>query len=189
MVREGLSYAEFFRILNTGFKFKNIFDLREEYIQAKLEDKKKLEEDEEKEKQKRIEKVSKRIEEAQRKIKEEEQQKNALELDKVNFQNKIINELIKDTNNYINYNEAKSIISMIVYNKDEKLFHFQKFFDRNIDTKLANQVLDKFACENKIRVKDSINIFMEHIVDIGNIFKINMDINSKEYREKKYWWM
>ena len=186
MVREGLSYAEFFRILNTGFKFKNIFDLREEYIQAKLEDKKKLEEDEEKEKQKRIEKVSKRIEEAQRKIKEEEQQKNALELDKVNFQNKIINELIKDTNNYINYNEAKSIISMIVY-KDGRFWYFTKFFDRNIDdTMVANQVLDKFASENKIRVEDSINIFKEHIVDIANIFKINMNILSKEYSEFQY---
>lgn len=192
MVREGLSGAYFFRILDTGFKFKNIFDLQEEYIQAKLEDKKRLEEEEEKEKQKRIEKVSKRIEEAQRKIKEEEQQKNALELDKVNFQNKIINELIKDTNNYINYNEAKSIISMIVYGNIQ-FWYFTKFFDRNIDdTMLANQVLDKFASENKIRVEDSINIFKEHIFDIANIFKINMDINSKEYREynnKKYGWM
>ena len=184
-----------YKICDQGFKFKNIFDLQEEYIPAKLEDKKRLEkekeEDEEKEKQKRIEKVSKRIEEAQRKIKEEEEKKEAKELDRAIFSNKIINELIKDTNNYINYNEARSIISMIVYNKDEKLFHFQKFFDRNIDTKLANQVFDKFACENKIRVKDSINIFMEHIVDIGNIFKINMDINSKEYREyreTKYCW-
>ena len=182
-----------YKIFDQGFKFKNIFDLQEEYIPAKLEDKKRLEkekeEEEEKEKQKRIEKVSKRIEEAQRKIKEEEQQKNALELDKVNFQNKIINELIKDTNNYINYNEAKSIISMIVY-KDNKFWYFTKFFDRNIDdTMLANQVLDKFASENKIRVEDSINIFTEHIVDIANIFKINMDIYSKEYREyreKKY---
>ena len=177
-----------YRIFNEGFKFKNIFDLQEEYIPAKLEDKKRLEkekeEEEEKEKQKRIEKVSKRIEEAQIKIKEEEQQKNALELDKVNFQNKIINELIKDTNNYINYNEAKSIISMIVY-KNKKLWYFTKFFDRNIDdTMVANQVLDKFASENKIRVEDSINIFTEHIVDIANIFKINMDILSNEYSKE-----
>ena len=80
---------------------------------------------------------------------------------------------------------------MIVY-KDEKLWYFTKLFDRNIDTMLAYQVLNKFASENKIRVEDSINIFKEHIVDIGNIFKINMDINSKEYREyreTKYWWM
>ena len=193
-----LDGVRIYKIFDQGFKFKNIFDLQEEYILAKLEDKKRLEkekeEEEEKEKQKRIEKVSKRIEEAQKKIKEEEQQKNALELDKVNFQNKIINELIKDTNNYINYNEAKSIISMIVYKdniivknrfcKDNKFWYFTKFFDRNIDdTMLANQVLDKFASENKIRVEDSINIFTEHIVDIANIFKINMDILSNEYKE------
>ena len=176
--------ASIYKIFNQGFKFKNIFDLPEEYIHAKLEE-------EEKEKQKRIEKISKRIEEAQRIIKEEEEQikkeeeqikkeeerRIVLALDRVNFQNKIINELIKDTNNYINYNEAKSIISMIVY-EDEKFWYFRNFFNSNIDidTMLANQVLDKFASENKIRIKDSINIFTEHIVDIANIFKINIDI-------------
>ena len=184
-----LDGVRIYKIFDQGFKFKNIFDLQEEYIPAKLEDKKRLEkekeEEEEKEKQKRIEKVSKRIEEAQRKIKEEEKKEEEKELDRAIFSNKIINELIKDTNNYINYNEARSIISMIVY-KDEKLWYFTKLFDRNIDTKLANQVLDKFASENEIRVKDSINIFMEHIVDIGNIFKINMDIHSNEY--SKYFW-
>ena len=76
-----------------------------------------------------------------------------MELDKVNFQNKIINELIKDTNNYINYNEAKSIISMIVYKdniivknrfcKDNKFWYFTKFFDRNIDDTHPNV---KFTC-------------------------------------------
>ena len=181
-----LDGVRIYKIFNEGFKFKNIFDLQEEYILAKLEDKKRLE----KEKEEEEEKISKRIKEAQRieeaQRKEEEQQKNALELDKVNFQNKIINELIKYTNNYINYNEAKSIISMIVY-KDGKFWYFTKFFDRNIDTMLAYQVLNKFASENKIRVQDSIHIFTEHIVDIANIFKINIGIGvilSNEYHNE-----
>jgi hypothetical protein len=180
-VREGLSSAQIYK---SDFKFKNIFVLQEEYIQAKIEEQKRLEEEEEKEKQKRIEKVSKRIEEAQKKIKEEEQQRIALELDRVNFQNKIINELIKDTNNYINYNEAKSIISMIVDHDSKKLcyskfWYFRKFFNEDINTILAEQVLNKFASENKIRVEDSINIFTEHIVDIANIFKIDMTTNMQ----------
>jgi len=183
-VREGLSHVNIFKILNNGFKFKNIFVLQEEYIQAKIEEQKRIVEEEEKEKQKRIEKVSKRIEEAQKKIKEEEQHRIALELDKVNFQNKIINELIKDTNNYINYNEAKSIISMIVDHDSKKLcyskfWYFRKFFNEDINTILAEQVLNKFASENKIRVEDSINIFTEHIVDIANIFKIDMTTNMQ----------
>jgi hypothetical protein len=174
-----------YRIFDEGFKFKNIFVLQEEYIQAKIEEQKRLEKKEEEEKQKRIEKVSKRIEEAQKKIKEEEQRCIALELDKLNFQNKIINELI-DTNNYINYNEAKSIISMIVYNEPifvNKFWYFTKFFNKDINTILAKQALNKFASENKIRFEDSINIFTEHIVDIANIFKIDMNFNTHEARE------
>jgi uncharacterized protein (DUF736 family) len=183
-IREGLMDVNIFKIHNSGFKFKNIFVLQEEYIQAKIEEQKRREEEEQKEKQKRIEKVSKRIEEAQKKIKEEEQQRIALELDRVNFQNKIINELIKDTNNYINYNEAKSIISMIVDHDSKKLcyskfWYFRKFFNEDINTILAEQVLNKFASENKIRVEDSINIFTEHIVDIANIFKIDMTTNMQ----------
>jgi len=181
--------ANIYKIFGEGFKFKNIFVLQEEYIQAKIEEQKRIEEEEEKEKQKRIEKVSKRIEEAQKKIKEEEQRCIALELDRVNFQNKIINELIKDTNNYINYNEAKSIISMIVYNEPilvNKFWYFTKFFNKDINTILAKQVLNKFASENKIRVEDSMNIFTEHIVDIANIFKIDMNFHSNEASEWCY---
>jgi hypothetical protein len=181
--RPGLDSLQLYRIGGGFFKFKNIFVLQEEYIQAEIEERKRLEKEEE-EKQKRIEKVSKRIEEAQKKIKEEEQRCIALELDKVNFQNKIINELIKDTNNYINYNEAKSIISMIVDHDSKKLcyskfWYFRKFFNEDINTILAEQVLNKFASENKIRVEDSINIFTEHIVDIANIFKIDMTTNMQ----------
>lgn len=184
--RQGLMNVNIYK---SDFKFKNIFVLQEEYIQAKIEEQKRLEEEEQKEKQKKIEKVSKRIEEAQKKIKEEEQQRIALELDRVNFQNKIINELIKDTNNYINYNEAKSIISMIVYNEPilvNKFWYFTKFFNKDINTILAKQVLNKFASENKIRVEDSMNIFTEHIVDIANIFKIDMNFYSNEASEWCY---
>jgi hypothetical protein len=186
--RPGLDNIIIYRIFNEGFKFKNIFVLQEEYIKAPIIEYLKL-------KQKRIDKVQKRIKEAQNKIEEEEKQKKieeeekqkkiaeeeqhriALELDRVNFQNKIINELIKDTNNYINYNEAKSIISMIIYN-NSKFLHFCKFFNNYINYNEAEQVLNKFASENKIRVEDSINIFTEHIFDIANILKIEIYINK-----------
>ena len=46
--------------------------------------------------------------------------------------------------------------------------------------------MKQISSENKIRVEDSINIFKEHIVDIANIFKINMNILSKEYSEFQY---
>jgi hypothetical protein len=179
--RPGLDSLHLYRNGAGFFKFKNIIVLQEEYIQAEEEERKRREEEEQK---RRIEKVSKRIEEAQKKIKEEEQQRIALELDRVNFQNKIINELIKDTNNYINYNEAKSIISMIVDHDSKKLcyskfWYFRKFFNEDINTILAEQVLNKFASENKIRVEDSINIFTEHIVDIAKIFKIDMTTNMQ----------
>ena len=59
-----------YKIFNQGFKFKNIFDLQEEYIPVKLEDKKRLEKEKEKQK---------RIEEAQRKIKEKEENKQLTE--------------------------------------------------------------------------------------------------------------
>jgi len=186
--RPGLDSITRYKIFNEGFKFKNIFVLQEEYIKAPIIEYLKL-------KQKRIDKVQKRIKEAQNKIEEEEKKKKleeeekqkqieeeekrrvALELDRVNFQNKIINELIKDTNNYINYNEAKLIISMIIYN-NSKFFHFTKFFNNYINYNEATQVLNKFASENKIRVEDSINIFTEHIFDIANILKIEIYINK-----------
>jgi hypothetical protein len=166
--REGLSSANIYK---SDFKFKNIFVLQEEYIQAKIEEQKRLEEEE----KKRREEAKKRQEEKERKALEEEQKRLALELIIDNFQNEIINEFIKLTNNYINYNEARSIICMIVYN-DSRLFHFQKFFNNDRNTLLALQVLNKFASENKIRVEDSMTIFTEYIFDIANILKIKIFI-------------
>jgi hypothetical protein len=174
--------AGIYKIFGEGFKFKNIFVLQEEYIQAKKEEQKeeqkRLEEEEQKrreEEKKRREEAKKRQEEKERKALEEEQKRLALELIRDNFQNEIINEFIKLTNNYINYNEARSIICMIVYN-DSRLFHFQKFFNNDRNTLLALQVLNKFASENKIRVEDSMTIFTEYIFDIANILKIKIFI-------------
>jgi hypothetical protein len=164
-----------YRIFDEGFKFKNIFVLQEEYIQAKIEEQKRLEEEEQK---RREEKKQKALEEEQKAL-EEEQKRLELELVRVNFQNEIINKFIKLTNNYINYNEARSIICMIVY-KDNRLFHFQKFFNKDRNTLLALQVLNKFASENKIRVEDSMTIFTEYIFDIANILKIEIFIKNNK---------
>jgi hypothetical protein len=78
---------------------------------------------------------------------------------------------------------------MIVYNEPilvNKFWYFTKFFNKDINTILAKQVLNKFASENKIRVEDSMNIFTEHIVDIANIFKIDMNFHTHEAREWCY---
>jgi FtsZ-interacting cell division protein YlmF len=171
--RPGLDSLHLYRNGAGFFKFKNIIVLQEEYIQAKKEEQKRLEEEEEKEEQKALEEEQKRREEKERKALEEEQKRLALELVRDNFQNEIINKFIKLTNNYLNYNQARSIICMLVYN-DNRLFHFQKFFNEDRNTLLALQVLNKFASENKIRVEDSRTIFTEYIFDIANILKIDI---------------
>jgi hypothetical protein len=68
---------------------------------------------------------------------------------------------------------------MIVY-KDNRLFHFQKFFNKDRNTLLALQVLNKFASKNKIRVEDSMTIFTEYIFDIANILKIEIFIKNNK---------
>jgi hypothetical protein len=156
-----------------GFKFKNIFVLQEEYIQEKIEEQKRREEKERKALEEEQKERKALEEEQKRKALEEEQKRLALELVRDNFQNEIINKFIKLTNNYINYNQARSIICMLVYN-DNRLFHFQKFFNEDRNTLLALQVLNKFASENKIRVEDSRTIFTEYIFDIANILKIDI---------------
>lgn len=91
--------------------------------------------------------------------------------------NKYINKIIELSNNYLNIDESRAIITMFAYeeSQDKKkafwdtrlkyTFHdLQKYFNStNGNTLLALQVINKFALENKIRVEDSITIFREYM--------------------------
>ena len=107
------------------------------------------------------------------KIENKEKKIIALELFKFKFQNKIINEFIKLSNNVINHNEAKSIIFMIV-DKENKFFYFREFFNTDKNTLVALEALNKFASKNRITGEDSINIFTKYIYNIAQILKISI---------------
>jgi hypothetical protein len=91
-----------------------------------------------------------------------------------------INKMVEVSNNYINHNEAKAIITMFAYESSENptntnlsfinkppayiFYHWQQYFNSNDgNTLLALQVMNKFATDNKIRVEDAISVFTEHV--------------------------
>ena len=91
-----------------------------------------------------------------------------------------INKMIEVSNNYINHDEAKAIITMFAYESSENptntnlsfinkppayiFYHWQQYFNSNDgNTLLALQVMNKFATEHKIRVEDTISVFREYM--------------------------
>jgi hypothetical protein len=138
---------------SSNIEYKNIFLLQEEDMQEKKLLEQKIKEEQEK-----------MLEEQ----KIEEQEKNDIKLKVEKRKIKIIDSLVKLLDNFINNDEAESIIIMILHN-NKKMPYFNRFFKyKDKNTLLALQTLNKFANENKIRVEDSITLFNEYILEIYN---------------------
>jgi uncharacterized protein Smg (DUF494 family) len=76
----------------------------------------------------------------------------------------IINRIIKLSNNYVNYEEAKAIITMIVNKENFKSMYKIYFPEKDGNLLLVLQIMNRFANENKIRVEDAISVFSDYVI-------------------------
>jgi ubiquitin len=76
----------------------------------------------------------------------------------------IINKIIKLSNDYINYEEAKAIITMIINKENFKSIYKIYFPEKDGNLLLVLQIMNRFANENKIRVEDAISVFSDYII-------------------------